>query len=95
MSRLSLNEVRSEVLSASTLQPSDQPTAMQIRVVITQTVRQFGCRGCAARMAQAFGDTPETAVMRMRWALRVVGDVFPTARPTVPHRFSTGGRAAA
>jgi hypothetical protein len=32
----------------------------------------FGIQGCAARVAQAYGDHPETAVLRMRWARATV-----------------------
>jgi len=35
---------------------------------ITSAIHRFGPRGCAARMAQEFGDHPETAAARMRWA---------------------------
>ena len=80
MSYHSLNDVRSEALFASALQPSDMPTAAQVRAEIMHTVRQLGTRGCAARMAQEFGDAPQPAVARMRWARRVVADVF-TAQP--------------
>ena len=76
MSCLSLNDVRSEALFASALQPSDEPTAAQIRAEVMHTVRRLGTRGCAARMAQEFGDAPQRAVDRMRWARRVVADVF-------------------
>jgi hypothetical protein len=76
MSRLNLNEVRSEALFASALQRSDECTAAQVLDAITRAVRQFGSRGCAARMAQEFGDHPLTAVARMRWARRTVADVF-------------------
>src|SRR5215510_14981188 len=31
-------------------------------------IRIFGARGCAAQVAQAYGEHPETAVVRMRWA---------------------------
>ncbi len=31
------------------------------------TLRQFGVRGCAGRMAQEFGDHPDAAASRMRW----------------------------
>jgi len=34
---------------------------------INGTIRQFGIRGCAGRMAQEFGDHPEAAAARMRW----------------------------
>jgi hypothetical protein len=49
-------------------------------------VREFGSRGCAARMAQEFGDHPEVAVTRMRWTLLVVDETFapPGSRPAVP-----------
>jgi len=76
---LNLNDVRSEALFASALQPSDQPTPAQVRDAITATVRRFGTHGCAARMAQEFGDEPQAAVNRMRWARQVIAESF--ARP--------------
>ena len=39
-----------------------------------------GIRGCAARMAQEFGDHPEAACDRMRWARQVVAGLH-AARP--------------
>jgi hypothetical protein len=30
--------------------------------------QRFGARGCAGRMAQEFGDHPDAAAQRMRWA---------------------------
>jgi hypothetical protein len=45
-------------------------------------VRQFGVRGCAARMAQEFGDHPEAAIERMRWIRQLVGELpARSARP--------------
>jgi hypothetical protein len=79
MSTLNLNDVRSEALFASALQPSDEPTAERIRAEIMATVRRLGTRGCAARLAQDFGDSPIAAVRRMQWARRMVAEVF-TAR---------------
>jgi hypothetical protein len=76
MSYHSLNDVRSEALFASVLQPSDRPPAAQVRTEIMHTVRRLGTRGCAARLAQEFGDAPQPAVARMRWARQVVADVF-------------------
>jgi hypothetical protein len=67
---------RSAALFVSTLQASDDPGARQLRQVIAQVVRELGSRECAARVAQEFGDHPETAVERMRWARSVVGEVF-------------------
>ncbi len=86
MSALNLNDVRSEALFASALQPSRTPTAAQVRAEVAQTVRRFGVRGCAARMAQEFGDAPESSAARMRWARQLVADVFaaPAARTPAP-----------
>lgn len=96
MSHLNVNDVRSEALFASTLQPSEEPTAEQVRAEITHAVRRLGTRGCAARMAQEFGDAPDSAIARMCWARRVVADVFvvhPTPRPTA--QLAGAGRRAA
>jgi hypothetical protein len=73
---LNLNDVRSEALFASALQPSDEPTPAEVRAAITVTVRRLGTQGCAARMAQEFGDEPQSAVNRMRWARQVIAASF-------------------
>lgn len=65
---LSITTARADALFASALQRSDQPSAAQIHQAIATAVRAFGTRGCAAQVAQAFGEHPETAVPRMRWA---------------------------
>ncbi len=54
------------------LQRSDQPTVAQVHGAIAAALAAFGIRGCAARVAQAYGDHPETAVQRMRWARSAV-----------------------
>jgi hypothetical protein len=59
---------RADALFASPLQRSDQPSPAQVHQAIAAAVAAFGIRGCAARVAQAYGDHPETAVLRMRWA---------------------------
>ena len=65
-----------EALFVSALQRSDNPSAGQVRKAIATAVRAHGGRGCAQRVAQEFGDHPETAVARMRWACAAVGEVF-------------------
>ena len=90
MTRLNVNDARCEALFASGLQPSDDPTAAEVAEVISRTVRQFGIRGCADRMAQEFGDHPEAAVDRMRWARRLIGE----AR-AAPARPASTARSAA
>jgi len=57
-----------DALFASALQRSHAPTTDQVRQAIDAAVRAFGHSGCAGRVAQEFGDHPETAAVRMRWA---------------------------
>jgi hypothetical protein len=64
----SANDAWREALFVSALQPSDAATADMIAGAIMSAMHQFGPRGCAARMAQEFGDHPEAAAARMRWA---------------------------
>ena len=71
-SHLSISAARADALFASVLQRSDEPSSEQVRQAIAAAVRAFGTRGCAARVAQAYGEYPETAVLRMRWARAAV-----------------------
>jgi hypothetical protein len=67
-----------DVLFASALQESEDPTPAQVRAAIDE--RLAACRGdcasCAACVAQEAGDHPEQYVRRMRWALRTVEQVY-------------------
>lgn len=65
---LDLNIVRCAALFASTVQRSEWPSARRLKDAIAQTVRRLGSRGCTAAVAQEFGDHPDAAVVRMRWA---------------------------
>jgi hypothetical protein len=65
-------DARREALFVSALQPSDTPTADAIARAIGCTRQRFGTRGCADRMAQEFGDHPDAASERMRWARQLV-----------------------
>jgi hypothetical protein len=71
-SDLTTSTARADALFASPLQRSDQPSPAQVHQAIAAAVAAFGIRGCAARVAQAYGDHPETAVLRMRWARATV-----------------------
>ena len=68
--------VWADALFASVLQRSDNPSAGQVRKAIAAAMRAYGGLGCAQRVAQEFGDHPEAAVDRMRWARAVAGDLF-------------------
>ena len=65
---LTISTARADALFASPLQRSDEPSPAQVHQAIAAAVAAFGIRGCAARVAQAYGEHPETAVLRMRWA---------------------------
>jgi len=61
---------------ASALQRSDNPSAGQVRKAIAAAVRAYGGAGCVQRVAQEFGDHPEAAADRMRWARAVAGELL-------------------
>jgi hypothetical protein len=42
-----------------------------IAAAISSAVQRFGPRGCTELMAQEFGDYPDAAAQRMRWACRL------------------------
>jgi hypothetical protein len=60
--------VRSEALFVSDLQRSQQPTPESIRRAVLDTVGRLGEAGCAELVAQEFGEHPDCALGRMRWA---------------------------
>jgi hypothetical protein len=96
VSRLDLNTVRSEALFASALQRSDTPSPAEIRRAVMLTIHDLGSRGCAAHVAQEFGDHPDRAVVRMRWAHRMIEQAFRTGapvarRPVARHPVRAGG----
>jgi hypothetical protein len=81
MACLSMSAVRADAVFVSELQRCDEPTAGQAREAIAVAIRSFGCSGCAERVAQEFGDHPETAVIRMRWARAVAREAFADPAP--------------
>jgi hypothetical protein len=80
---LSISTARADALFASALQRSDEPSAGLVQQAIVGAVRAFGTRGCAARVAQAYGEHPETAVLRMRWARAAIAAAFGGAHPAL------------
>jgi hypothetical protein len=65
--------IRAEAVFVSDLQPSDRPTASQVAAAVLASLRaRGGASGCAAAVAAEYGEHPETAVTRMRWALALV-----------------------
>jgi hypothetical protein len=73
---LSIRGVHADALFASGLQRCDEPSVGQVRMAVATAIRAFGYSGCAARVAQEYGDHPETAVIRMRWARAISSAAF-------------------
>lgn len=80
--RSQLFAARAAALFASELPAGSQPSAAVVDAAIAHAVRAYGgTRGCVATMAADYGDYPETAAARMRWARGVVDTVYGARRP--------------
>ena len=88
---LSMSAAWADALFASTLQRSDEPSAVQVKQAVAAATRAFGDLGCAARVAQEYGEHPETAAGRMRWARTAVAGVF-GAPPSDPGHAARHGK---
>ena len=77
---------RADALFASALQRSDEPTARQVEQAIDSAIRAFGDLGCAARVAQEYGEHPETAAARMSWARAAAASARGGSRPASAYR---------
>ena len=68
----SVSAIQADALFTSTLQRSDEVSVSKIQRAVTLALDAYGDMGCAGRVAQEFGDHPETAGARMRWARATV-----------------------
>ncbi len=75
MAGLNVVDARCEALFASVLQRSDALTAEAVEAAISAAISRFGVDGCTGEVAQEFGDHPETACERMRWARDLLGQL--------------------
>jgi hypothetical protein len=73
---LSIRDFGADAVFVSALQRSDELGLGQVRQAIAAAIGAFGYSGCAERVAQEFGDHPETAIVRMRWARAVAFEAF-------------------
>ena len=73
---LSVSAAWADALFASALQRSDEPSATQVKQAVAAAMDTFGDLGCVARVAQAYGEDPEMAVTRMRWACTTVASAL-------------------
>jgi len=76
MAYLGVGALHADAVFVSGLQRRDEPSAGQVRQAAAAAIRAFGYSGCTGRVAQEFGDHPETAVFRMRWARAVARAAF-------------------
>ena len=73
-----LSAARAEALFASSLSASSPLSSAVVHDAIIHAVRVYGgTRGCAGEMAAAYGEHPETAATRMRWARHAIRATYP------------------
>jgi hypothetical protein len=76
-----LTAARAEALFTSQLATGSQPANDVLEEAIRIAVRAHGgVRGCAADVAAEYGDHPDLAVPRMRWARDVVDHRYEVRR---------------
>jgi len=81
MPRQILTIARTEALAVAPI-PRDEPlTLAAIDAAIRASILAHGgIRGCAAALAQAYGDHPETACPRIQWARQTIDTMYEAAR---------------
>src|SRR5688572_10440600 len=72
-----LTIARAEALFASDVSAGTPLSRAEATAAIRRAMRAHrGTRGCAAALATSYGERPETAAPRMRWARSVVESLF-------------------
>ena len=89
----SVHALQADALFVSALQRSDELSVSQIRCAVAAALDGYGAAGCAGRVAQEFGDHPETAAVRMRWARATVAVLEGQPTPGT-RRLAAPGRSA-
>src|SRR3954447_10885566 len=94
-----LTAARAAALFVSGLPTTKQPSRTEVEAAIRHALRaRGGTRGCAADMAATYGDYPELAAPRMRWARRTIENLYhrqlrpdtqTATRPVDPNRGAT------
>lgn len=65
-----------DALFVSDLQPSEDPGTALVRATVQAQVFRLGEAGCAAAVAQEFGEHPQAACERMLWCRTAVAAAF-------------------
>jgi hypothetical protein len=90
-----LTAARAEALFTSDLATGSQPTRHAVEQAIRAAIRaRGGVRGCAAEVAGEYGDHPELAMPRMRWARSVVDCLYQDRHTRIRRRASRWALAA-
>lgn len=73
-----LTAARAEALFSSDLPTGSTLTRPEAGFVVRRAIRAHGgTRGCAAVLADDYGNYPESSVARMRWALDQIRTCYP------------------
>lgn len=76
-------ELAAEALFVSDVQPSERPSRKAVEDAVTAMLLRHGSDGCAAGVAEEFGDHPDMAVRRMGWVRQELRSVM--TAPRRPH----------
>ena len=87
----SVHAFQADAVFVSALQRSDELSVSQIQRAIAAALDGYGVAGCAGRVAQEFGDHPETAAVRIRWARGLAANGPGRISPASVHRPPSGG----
>jgi len=84
-----LTTARVVALFASDLPNQCRPCPAVVEAAINSALTACGgVDACFGALAAAYGDHPETAAPRMKWALHIIDAMRPTERPPHPRRTS-------
>jgi len=88
-----LTAARAAALFVSNLSASAHPTHAEVATAIRHAMRTHGgTRGCVADVAATYGDYPDLAAPRMRWARNLVESVYARqVRSDTPARITSIG----
>jgi hypothetical protein len=75
-----VEDLAAEALFVSDVQPSDRPSRERLEDAVTAMILRLGSDGCAAAVAEEFGDHPEVAVRRMCWVRGELSNVVVSPR---------------
>lgn len=71
-----ITATRAEALFVSPLSAGRRPDRAQVHAAVRTAIDTLGPGGCAAEVAGEYGEHPECAARRMRWARAVVDEVY-------------------